>query len=191
MTLAILAVLPISRALSSDLGKREIMEISTASLPPPEPPPPEPPPPEEEEPEEVEDMESEPPPLDLSALESMLNPGIGDVGAMASLGGFEIDANAMEEMMIFEIADLDRVPRRRSGAPPAYPPEMLSRRIGDTVELTIVIDEKGRVTIEKAEGRDEFVQAVRLVASTWRFEAPKKNGKAVRARYKMTIPFNP
>lgn len=48
MTLAILAVLPFTQALSGDPRDNTIRSINTAKLPPPEPPPPEPPPPPEE-----------------------------------------------------------------------------------------------------------------------------------------------
>ena len=192
MTLAILAILPFTQALSGDPRDRTIRSVDTANLPPPEPPPPEPPPPEEEEQEEEIDFEEEPPQLDLSALESMLNPGVGAaMGAALDLNSFAVQPDALQEMQIFEIADLDRTPRRLRGRQPAYPPNLLQRREEGQVTLVIIIDEQGRVSIESAEvdGDRDFLQSVRQSASSWLFEAPTKDGKPVRARYKMVIPF--
>ena len=192
MTLAILAILPFTQALSGDPRDNTLRSVDVANLPPPEPPPPEPPPPEEEEEEEEIDFDEEPPPLDLSALESMLNPGVGGaMGAILGFNTFAVNPDAVSEMQIFEISDLDRTPRRLRGRPPQYPPKLLQMRAEGSVELILILDERGRVSIEKAEvsGNRDFLQAVRQAASSWVFEPPTKDGKAVRARYKMTIPF--
>jgi len=192
MTLAILAILPFTQALSGDPRDNKIRSVDVANLPPPEPPPPEPPPPEEEEQEEEIDFDEEPPPLDLSALESMLNPSVGSaMGAAMEFNMFAVAPDALGEMTIFEISDLDRTPRRLRGRPPVYPANLLQRREEGEVTLILILDERGRVSIESAdvEGDRDFLQSVRQAASSWEFEPPMRDGKPVRARYKMTIPF--
>jgi protein TonB len=192
MTLAILAILPFTQALSGDPRDRTLRSVDTANLPPPEPPPPEPPPPPEEEEQEEIEFEDEPPPLNLSALESMLNPGVGSaMGAVLDFNSFAVRPDALQEMQIFEIADLDRTPRRLKGRPPAYPPNLLRIKAEGEVDLILILNEQGRVTIESAnvDGHRDFLQSVRQAASSWIFEPPMKDGQPVRARYRMTIPF--
>jgi protein TonB len=195
MTLAILAILPFTQALSGDPRDRTIRSIDTANIPPPEPPPPEPPPPEEEEQEEEPPDVQEPPPmLDLSQLESALNPGLGGAG----MAGFDLDAfasriDAGDELQIFDVVDLDRTPRMVHQVMPEYPRELLTRRVTGSVTLIIIIDQQGEVTVERVEnwnGDRGFIQPTRIAISRCRFEPPLRNGQPVRARYRITIPFN-
>lgn len=195
MTLAILAILPFTQALSGDPRDRTLRSVDVANLPPPEPPPPEPPPPEEEEEEEESpDLQEPPEMLDLSQLESALNPGTG--GALS--GAFDLDAfsvrpNVAGEMQIFDIVDLDRTPRLLRRVIPEYPQDLLVRGIEGSVTLVLIIDERGEVTVDSVlewEGHRDFIQPTRQALSRCLFEPPTVNGEAVRARYRITIPFN-
>ncbi len=193
MTLAILAILPFTQALSGDPLDKTLRSVNTWSPPPPEPPPPEPPPPpEEEEQEDTPDIQEPPQMLDLSQLESALNPGTG--GAFA--GAFDLDSFAVNpdvaSEMIFEIADLDRTPRMTKRVLPQYPRQLQADGVEGKVSLILIIDQQGRVTVEKVldwEGSREFIQPTRIALSRCEFEPPTKDGQPVRARYKITIPF--
>jgi protein TonB len=195
MTLAILAILPFTQALSGDPRDRTLRSVNTANLPPPEPPPPEPPPPpEEEEQEETPELDEPPPMLDLSQLESALNPGLGGAAtASFDLNAFSAAIDASGELDIFDVIELDRVPRRVHTAMPEYPVDLLMRRVTGEVTLTIIIDQKGAVTVENVinwKGDRGFIQPTRIALSKCRYETPTKDGKPVRARYKITIPFS-
>ena len=57
----------------------------------------------------------------------------------------------------------------------------------------IIIDQKGAVTVENVvnwKGDRGFIQPTRIALSKCRYEIPTKDGKPVRARYKITIPFS-
>jgi periplasmic protein TonB len=194
MTLAILAILPFTQALSGDPRDRTIRSVDIANLPPPEPPPPEPPPPpEEEEEEKTPDLQEPPQMLDLSQLESALNPGLGGAAtASFDLGAFSASIDTREELQIFDVIELDRVPRRVRTVMPEYPPELLSRGVTGSVSLVIIIDQQGEVTVESVadwSGDRGFIQPTRLALTRCRYEVPTKDGQPVRARYRVTIPF--
>ena len=184
MTLAILAILPFTQALSGDPRDRTIRSVDIANLPPPEPPPPEPPPPPE--------LENEAQPLSLSQLESSLNPGLGSALYEAlSSTSFQVAPDAVAEMQIFEIRDLDRQPRVLKMPPMRYPPKLQSTRTEGVVRVQIIIDETGRTSVEKivdATNR-EFIPAAREWVTGLVFESPMKDGKAVRARYILPVRY--
>jgi len=195
MTLAILAILPFTQALSGDPRDRTLRSVNVANLPPPEPPPPEPPPPpEEEEEEDTPDLDEPPPMLDLSQLESALNPGLGGAATAAfDLDAFSSAIDASGELAIFDVIELDRTPRRVQTVMPEYPRDLLARGITGSVSLVIIINEKGAVTVESIadwKGDRAFIQPTRIALTKCRYEIPTKDGKPVRARYKVTIPFS-
>jgi protein TonB len=194
MTLAILAILPFTQALSGDPRDRTLRSVDVANLPPPEPPPPEPPPPpEEEEQEETPELDEPPPMLDLSQLESALNPGLGGAATAAfDLDAFSASINTGDELQIFDVIELDRTPRLVQRVLPEYPVDLLQRGVTGSVTLVIIIDEKGTVAVESVadwKGDRAFIQPTRIALSRCRFETPTKDGKPVKARYKITIPF--
>lgn len=194
MTLAILAILPFTQALSGDPRDRTLRSVDVANLPPPEPPPPEPPPPEEEEePEETPELEEPPPMLDLSQLESALNPGLGGAATAAfDLDAFSSAINTGDELQIFDVIELDRTPRIVKRVMPEYPQDLLLNGVTGSVSLVIIIDQQGEVTVESVadwSGSRDFIQPTRIALSKCRFEVPTKDGQPVRARYKITIPF--
>ncbi|MCD8535672.1 MAG: energy transducer TonB, partial [Verrucomicrobia bacterium] len=111
-------------------------------------------------------------------------------GAFA-FGGFDEQPDAVSELDIFDVSDLDRPPGRLKTVPPIYPPELRRARVTGEVVLVILIDQNGRVSIEDVESSTarEFEKAAIMAAEQCVFESPMKNGKAVKARYRMKVPF--
>ncbi|WP_243301135.1 M56 family metallopeptidase [Geothrix oryzisoli] len=73
---------------------------------------------------------------------------------------------------------------------PVYPPEAKAARIQGTVVVVLVIDTKGKVTSAKAiSGPPELHACAVDYAEAWEFEPAKVKGKAVPARFKLTMPF--
>ncbi|GLH72317.1 hypothetical protein GETHLI_08190 [Geothrix limicola] len=74
--------------------------------------------------------------------------------------------------------------------PPAYPPDAKAQRIQGTVVVVLTIDTEGKVTDAKAESGPEELRACALnYAKSWEFQPAKVKGKAVAARFKLTMPF--
>jgi protein TonB len=192
-SIAIFLLLPFTQLISG--GGKSTIEIRSVdvALPPPPPPPPEPPPPEEQQEEEPPpDLQRTPPQLSLSQMELAMNPGIGDAMAGAfAFDGFGVQPDAVGDLDIFDIADLDRPPRRTRTVPPVYPIDLRRARIQGEVTLILVIDQSGRAKVERiAESTNrEFNQAAITAAEQCQWEPPMKNGQAVRARYSMRVPF--
>lgn len=131
--------------------------------------------------------------LDLSQLESALNPGLGGAATAAfDLDAFSQGIDAGSEMQIFDVMELDRTPRLVHRVMPQYPTELRQRGVTGSVSLQIIIDTNGEVTVDRIldwEGSREFIQPTRIALSRCRYEVPTKDGQPVRARYKVTIPF--
>lgn len=91
----------------------------------------------------------------------------------------------------FEISELDSVPKRLSGVRVKYPPDMLRRGIEGMVRLNVSIDETGALEVESvAESTNALFEASAIEAvRNLRYEIPKKNGVAVRAKFVLPIPF--
>lgn len=189
----IFASIPFTQFLSKLTDTKQAVEVQDISIPPPPPPPPEPP--QEEEPEVEEqkpELQQETPPLDLSQLDVALNPGVGDALSLGfSLDSFNMQPNTTELMQIFELSDLDEVPRRLSVVQPVYPFQYKRDGIEGEVRLIVLINEQGNVesaTVESSSHRAFEQPAIEAVLK-WKFTAPTKNGKPVRAKYIQPIPF--
>lgn len=194
MTLGVFMILPFTQFLSGD--PRDMTRIRSVDIapPPPPPPPPDPPPPEEPEDQpDVEDLSTPPPPISLSQLEAALNPGMGGaLGQAVDLDAFGVAPDALQDMQLFNISDLDRRPRRLHSPLPVFPPEFRADGLSGTVRVRIMIDEDGNVSIlevVEATHRDA-VQPVRQAISQWRFEPPTRGGERVRAAYIQPIPYD-
>lgn len=185
MTLAILAILPFTQALSGDPRDRTFRSIDTANIPPPEPPPPEPPPPPEEEQEQEQPELDEPPPmLDISMLESMLNPGTGGVAA-AGLDLSSFDAGAsIQEAIVYSLGDLDRPPRALR-TPLNWPADVQRSGVKGVVRIRIRINDQGLVSVSDiTDSPSQMVtETLRQQIPEWRYESPTKDGEAVTAEY--------
>lgn len=74
--------------------------------------------------------------------------------------------------------------------PPAYPAEAKAKGITGTVVVEAVIGLDGRVESAQALEGPEALQPTAVdYAKAWRFDPILKNGKPVKARVKLTMPF--
>lgn len=193
-TVAVFLLLPFTQMIAA-LGKKPsdllTIEVSTPPPPPPidmdlpDPPKEEPPPP---------DVAPPPQQLSLSQMDVALNLGVGDALAGAfSFDGFGVKADdTSADMMIFDVKDLDSVPKRIRTAQLVYPHDLRRARIAGSVTLLIIISETGSVTVEKVLNAThrEFESAAIKFAEGCAFEPPKKGGRTVRARYSWPIRFD-
>ncbi|MDQ8205486.1 energy transducer TonB [Pelagicoccus sp. SDUM812003] len=188
---AIYTLLPLTQFIS---GKKkdviEFREFDIAQPPPPAPPdleePPEPEPQETPPPE----LREPPPPLDLAQLEMALNPGIGDAQAAGlGFGGLEAQPDALADLELFDVKDLDERPKPVRQVAMVAPIEFRKERRSGTLRIEIMIDESGRTKVLKIlETPGESANAPAIEAlEQWVWTPPKKNGEPVKARY--IIPF--
>ena len=181
ISLLLFLILPFTQKLSGSNPKNLLLKVDV-SLPPPPPPPLPPPPPEEEE-EEKPELQEEQQMLTLSQLELALNPGAGGVGIYAGLNP-KVSTDAIAEMKIFDLSEVDREPRPLMRIPPQYPPKLLLNRVSGRVDLLIVIDEEGRVTDHQVRRftHNEFKREVTRVIRKWKFSPAMKDGRKVSVR---------
>lgn len=117
--------------------------------------------------------------------------GTGGASLDADFFGFSDGIGASSEIEIFALDALDSIPRRLDSTKVRYPPKMLSRGAEGEVRLNVVVDESGNTQVDSVEyaSRPEFVECAVAAASKFRYESPKKNGRAVRAKFILPIPF--
>lgn len=117
--------------------------------------------------------------------------GTGGASLDADFFGFSDGIGTAAEIEIFALDALDSIPRRLDSTKVRYPPKMLSRGAEGEVRLNVVIDESGNARVDSVEyaSRPEFVECAVAAASKFRYEPPKKNGRAVRAKFILPIPF--
>ena len=184
-------LLPLTQLLNPNEGKKQIRSVEIALPPPPPPPISEPPPPP--------DTPEEPPPppdqsmnIDLSQLDMNLNAGVGNIMAgVFAFKGFSASKDAMSEMKIFNLAELDRKPRLLRKPSIKYPPFLKRKKIEGDVKLLVLINERGSVKVLKvlSTSHPEFTEAATKAVERSRYEAPKKGGKAVRTKFLLPVPF--
>ena len=147
------------------------------------------------------------PALDINLQKMQMQPAqisLASSGRYAAFGEFNASANSdalrasmqrcdaqRYSMQIFELASLDKIPKRLNSVKINYPKNLLKRGIQGTVVLVVVIDENGFLSVEKVEKSDyaEFSEQAVDAAQKLRYEPPTINGKPVRARFTLPIPF--
>lgn len=193
LTLAFFLVLPLLQTITKPPGADMMLQpVDTANIPPP-PPPPEPEPEKEEEKEEPPELTpDDAPPLDLSQLELVLNPGFGgdwiagDIGVnLGNLvsGGQDVDA-------LFSLAELDQKPRVIWQPNPVVNAQVRKKTPG-TVYVLFVVDQTGKVESPMVQNSTDpvFEKPAVSAVKQWRFEPGKRNGEAVRFRMRVPITF--
>ncbi|MFZ1613389.1 MAG: M56 family metallopeptidase [Holophaga sp.] len=86
--------------------------------------------------------------------------------------------------------DFSRIKVAFQPKPPAYPVDAKAKRIQGTVVISITIDEQGMPqSVEALEGPEELRSTATDYAKDWRFEPAQLNGKPIKARFKLTMPF--
>jgi protein TonB len=190
-TIGLFLALPFFQLISS-VGDKSAAYISIdlSKPPPPAPPQEKAPPPEKKVQENKPELEREMPKLTLSQLELALNPGMGDAGSSGDFSmNFQI--NAMDELaIVFELSEVDRIPRPIYRASPTYPYEMKQAGISGSVQLLFICDTEGRVKriqVRSSTNREFETPAVNALRE-WRFEPGMKDGEPVNVR--MLVPFN-
>lgn len=194
LTVVSFLLLPLIQTLGEQNNNDLLVQtIDTAQLEPPPPPAEEEP--EEEEPEEEPEppqLTEEAPPLDLSALELALNPGMGGGAGVAD---FAVDLKtiagaAKDSDALFSIADLDQKPR------PIYQPgptitDPMRKRAPGQVYIIFIVNQEGRVTdpIVQSSTDPIFDKAALDAIKNWKFEPGKRAGKPVRFRMRVPITF--
>ena len=192
ITLAVFLVLPLTQMISSGVRKQlDISSIDTAAPPPPpqaaelEPPPP-PETPDEPPPPELSDTPRQ---LSLGDLDLDLSVGTGGVLGGAGMGlGQE---GALDDVAIFDIADLDQRPQPIARVAPRHPPELLKAKIEGNVVLLFILDENGRVADPRVESysRPEFEAPALKAVQRWRFKPGSREGQPVRTYVRQQIHF--
>jgi periplasmic protein TonB len=195
LVVVMFVTLPFTEYLS-DIGKNQ-MTIRRVDLTIPPPPPSdfdkEPPLEQPKSENAAPKFQEAPAPLDLSQLEMALNPGLGDAMAGAfAIPGFDLQPNAaLADLEIFELSDLDQVPRLKKGVKPRYPKELLSERVGGLVRLKVLLDVNGHVRVLEVmeSDRKEFETPAIEAAEQFLYDAPTRDGKPVNTQFILPIRF--
>jgi len=122
MTLAVFLVLPLTQMISSGVQKQyDLSQIDTAAPPPP-------PPATEFEPPPPPESADEPPPPELSETQRQLSLGDLDLDLSVGTGGVLVggfgaaEEGMLDEVAIFNLADLDQRPQPIAQVAPRHPP---------------------------------------------------------------------
>lgn len=192
-TAALFLALPFTQLLNAVKRAGDGVELTDYSMPPPPPPPAEPPPPQEdEEDKDKPELETTPPPLTLAQLEIAINPGDGGASGDFGFGTFTADFNALDELEVFELADLDKIPNPLHRVAPTYPYEMKQAGISGVARVIFIVDENGRVRSPRIDSSThrEFEQPSIDAVLQWKFEPGMKDGRAVKTRMMLPLKFN-
>ena len=191
ITLAVFLVLPLTQMISSGVQKQyDLSQIDTAAPPPP-PPSTElqpPPPPETAEEPPAPELSEAPRPLSLGDLD--LDVSVGSGGVLDGGLGMMEDGG-LDDVAIFNLADLDQRPQPIAQIAPRHPPALLKAKIEGNVVLLFVLDENGRVSDPRVESssRPEFEAPALKALSRWRFKPGTRDGKPVKTYVRQQIVF--
>lgn len=190
-------VIPLSKLLMPEPEiDTVIREITRLAPPPPKAPPS---PPDLQQPDTAPEPEFQPPlpEISLQQLQLSLQPGMSDaLGIDVGIGGFNTQIDILKEAeRIFTFEELQQAPHIISAPTINYPDTLRRRGITrGNVEMIILIDEQGRVTVEKilSSTHPDFEPIAREVARRSRFSISTINGEPVkvRGRWPLTIKHN-
>jgi protein TonB len=168
----------------------EALDIATPPPPPPIDEPPPPPEPEKEEP--PPELDTPPPPISLEQLDMALNPGTGgSLGGDFALPSFDVSAQDLGGLDIFDIGDLEDKPIARKQGPPRYPSSARRQGLQGFAVAEFVIDENGNVTsIEiKQSSNSVFDKPTIDAIRQWKFTPGQKDGRPVKTRTRVRMPY--
>jgi protein TonB len=193
--------------------REEITAVQLVAIAPrvKQPEPPQPPEPDEPAPPEVVEVDltlpadTPPPPAPLQIDLPLTIPTISAIN-IAVTPGVEQPAPSPSPAAVAEPApaparqaapvrspqpqQLSSLPRELSCPPPAYPRNLQRRGIEGTVDMMLLIDERGRVeTVEFFSGEPAFQRAIEDVVYSWRFEPSTIDGVPVKVRARKTMTF--
>ncbi len=187
LTLAalIFLALPLTQFIGDVIKPPPTIISDPPRISPPQEIPPDPPPEDDIEPEpEKPELEEENKPIDLAMLDAYLNVGVGDSLVPGKGFGLSDFPNAIKDMGIFDITDMDRKPRRLVAIAPIYPFQFKREGIEGWVKLVIILDERGNVikaTIKESSHKEFEKPSIEAVMQ-WKFEPGTMNGKPVKVR---------
>lgn len=196
ISLGIYLLLPYLETLARPPNKTTTVRSINTAQPPSQPPPP------KVEKKVVEAKPKTPKPemvqlrRQLSPLQASMNlsMAMGDVGGDFSVN-FGISADALGEQIknfVFEIGDLDEIPRPMAQLKPMYPARARMRRIEGfvVVEFIVIADGTVReVTVISSHPGNMFAAAARRAIGRWRFSPGTKDGKVVATRVRQKVEF--
>ena len=193
LTALIFVALPLMSIVSGMSNEKRIVQVADNVEPPPPPPPEDaPPPPEETQEQEKPEMEEPPPPMTLAQLELALNPGAGNATGDFGFGDFSTGIDALADMQIFDLQDLDKQPRALFQIKPNYPYSLKQAHVEGWVQVEWIIDVQGRVLRPRAikATHREFEQPAIEAIMRSKWQPGKKDGKNVNVRVRQRIDFN-
>lgn len=126
------------------------------------------------------------PKLSFGRLEKIIKPEF-------NLNDLDIRKDLTLDLPLFEVKELDGVPKLVSSNHISFPPE-LSRRGIDRVEtkVEIIIDQTGRAYVKKIVDPiyPEMIAVIRKAINNSKFTIPLKNGQPVQAVYLYSLNFS-
>jgi protein TonB len=125
------------------------------------------------------------------SLASLLG-GMGDFSLDFDIAVPEAPAVAGDGPLVFELSELDAVPRPLVQMQPLYPAAARLRGIEGSVELEFVVTADGTVAdvrVVRARPQGVFENATLAAAARWRFVPGRKGGAAVATRARQVIRF--
>ncbi len=170
--------------------KNEYKQYNIALPPPPPPEEDPPPPPEPEDEEPPPELDQSPPPLSLAELEASLEVGSGDMSGDFALPSFDARKSNLG-MDIFDINDLEKKPMARRQLPPRYPSKAKRMGLEGFVLAEFIVDQNGNVesVIIKDSSESLFEAPTIEAIRNWVFTPGEKDGRKVRTRVRVKIPF--
>ena len=123
---------------------------------------------------------------------------ISDSPAKFSIGGADTEGIEFAqaggqtfENPVFELSELDSIPKLLKSVRVKYPPKLFKRGISGEARLLVEIDENGSVKVLDVERCTNtlFAEAAKEAVSKFLYESPMKNGKKVRAQFILPVPF--
>lgn len=192
ITAAMFLILPFTQYIGQFKDNIFAYQDNTIELAPPPPLPEMEKMKEESKEEEIEpELEMEQPePITLSELQASLAVGTGT--GFGSGKSFEEMFFNVQDIgdIIFEIKDLDQIPRLISADRPMYPHQLKTEGIEGQVTLLVMINPQGRVSIlgVKSTTNREFEKSAIKAARSARYTPPIRNGEKVSVKF--YLPFN-
>lgn len=167
----------------------ETIEMAAPPPPPPEDEPPPPPEPEEETP--PPELHTPPPPVSLEQLDMALEPGTGDsLSGDFALPKVDLKQN-LGSLDIFDLSDVEKKPQAKKQSAPKFPMDATRRGLSGYAVAVFVVDQYGNVIdVDIPKSSDPiFEQPTINAIRTWKFSPGEKDGKAVKTRIKIRIPY--
>lgn len=146
---------------------------------------------EEPEPEPLPELDEPPPPKpELASLAVDLRTGPAYVDQAFDLGSFGVAPDVGKDL-VFEIADLDRIPRCIKPGQLVYPAELKRFQLEGEVRLLVLISKEGRVKVVEVDksAHPAFERAAIKAAESSLYESPVKDGLPVAVRFYLPVKF--